>query len=199
MGGEPADHITTNTVVIKSLFCLSELEIASILHHLSTTSPLGVKRNTQFMGIISWMSKHHVGSGCGSVGRVVASDTRGPRFKSSHRQKFIYILNICLLSTVYWKEKNKEKEAGYGPFFKKHQVESSESRIFWTLNFEPSFAFRLLPRQIEFWITHLNFYTLYIFYLYLFLSELCPFCRLDRTRFGSDESCLCCALDWTAI
>ena len=44
------------------------------------------------------------GSGCGSVGRAVASDTRGPRFKSSHRQKFIF------------KDENKEKEAGYGPF-----------------------------------------------------------------------------------
>ena len=28
------------------------------------------------------------------------------------------MLNICLLSTVYWKDKNKEKEAGYGPFKK---------------------------------------------------------------------------------
>ena len=28
-------------------------------------------------------------------------------------------LNICLLSTVYWKDKNKEKVAGNGPFFKK--------------------------------------------------------------------------------
>ena len=37
----------------------------------------------------------------GSVGRAVASDTRGPRFKSSHRQKIIYMLNYCLLSTVY--------------------------------------------------------------------------------------------------
>ena len=26
------------------------------------------------------------GNGCGSVGRAVASDTRGPRFKSRHRQ-----------------------------------------------------------------------------------------------------------------
>ena len=41
------------------------------------------------------------GSGCGSVGRAVASDTRGPRFDSSHRQKFIYTLNICILSTMY--------------------------------------------------------------------------------------------------
>ena len=32
------------------------------------------------------------GSGGGSVGRAVASNSRGPRFESSHRQKFI--LNI---------------------------------------------------------------------------------------------------------
>ena len=31
----------------------------------------------------------------------------------------LFILNICLLSTVYWKDENKEKEAGYGPFKKK--------------------------------------------------------------------------------
>ena len=41
------------------------------------------------------------GSGCGSVGRAVAFDTRGQRFKSSHRPKFIDILNICFQSTVY--------------------------------------------------------------------------------------------------
>ena len=59
------------------------------------------------------------GSGCGSVGGAVTFDTRGPQFESSHRQKFIYTLNICLLSTVYWKDENKEKEAGNGPFKKK--------------------------------------------------------------------------------
>ena len=32
-----------------------------------------------------------VGSGFGSVGRAVASNTRGLQFKSSHQQKFIYI------------------------------------------------------------------------------------------------------------
>ena len=37
------------------------------------------------------------GNGCGAVGRAVASETRGPRFESSHRQS---LLNICLLSTV---------------------------------------------------------------------------------------------------
>ena len=31
---------------------------------------------------------HLVGSGCDSVGRAVASDSRGPQFESSHRQTF---------------------------------------------------------------------------------------------------------------
>ena len=56
------------------------------------------------------------GSGCGAVGRGVASDTRGPGFKSSHRQ---LLLNIYLLLTVCRKDENKGKEAGNGPFFKK--------------------------------------------------------------------------------
>ena len=34
----------------------------------------------------SIQSYAQVGSGCDSVGRAVASDTRGLRFKSSHRQ-----------------------------------------------------------------------------------------------------------------
>ena len=33
--------------------------------------------------------------------------------------KNLYILNICLLSTVYWKDENKEKEAENDPFLKK--------------------------------------------------------------------------------
>ena len=59
-----------------------------------------------------------MGSGCDSVGKAVASDSRGAWFKSSHQQKFI--LNIyCQL---YWKDENKEKEAGNGPFLKKNLV-----------------------------------------------------------------------------
>ena len=34
------------------------------------------------------------GSGCGSVGRAVTSNTRGPRFESSLRQKFIHIEHL---------------------------------------------------------------------------------------------------------
>ena len=48
------------------------------------------------------------GSGGGSVGRAVTSDTRGPRFESSHWQTFIS--NICLLLTVNCNEKTKIKK-----------------------------------------------------------------------------------------
>ena len=53
------------------------------------------------------------GSGCGSVGRAVASDTRDPRFESRHRQTFIK--HLFTVSCVE-KTKIKKKEAGNGPF-----------------------------------------------------------------------------------
>ena len=41
-----------------------------------------------------------LGNGCGSVGRAVASDTRGPPFESSQRQKFIQLFIInCIEKT----------------------------------------------------------------------------------------------------
>ena len=52
----------------------------------------------------------YLGSGCGSVGRAVASDTRDPWFEPSHRQN-------NFLSTVL---KDKDKEAGNGQFFGKN-------------------------------------------------------------------------------
>ena len=53
---------------------------------------------------------HQTGSGGGSVGRAVASDTRNPRFEPQHCKNFISQLYI-------YKEKTKinEKEAGNGP------------------------------------------------------------------------------------
>ena len=41
-------------------------------------------------------------SGCDSVGIAVASDTRGPRFKSIHREN-LWILIIVLKKRKYWK------------------------------------------------------------------------------------------------
>ena len=56
-----------------------------------------------------------MGSGCGSVGRAVTSNTRSPQFESSQRQTFTQNIFYCQL---YWKDENKEKEAGKGPFKK---------------------------------------------------------------------------------
>ena len=50
-----------------------------------------------------------MGSGCGSVGGVVASDTRGPLFESIHGP---LLLNQYFLLTVCRKDENKEKVAG---------------------------------------------------------------------------------------
>ena len=51
-----------------------------------------------------------VGSGCGSVGRAVASNTRGLRFESSHWQNlyctFVYLCNIsCIEKTIINKKR----------------------------------------------------------------------------------------------
>ena len=62
-----------------------------------------------------FVSYNFMGSGCGSVGRAVASKSRGPQFESCQWQKII--LNITC--QVYWKDVNKEKEAGNRPFLKK--------------------------------------------------------------------------------
>ena len=57
-----------------------------------------------------------LGNGYGSVGRAVASNSRGQQFESSHR-KNVYTNIYCQL---FWKDKNKEKEAWNGPFLKEH-------------------------------------------------------------------------------
>ena len=55
--------------------------------------------------------KRLMGSGDGSVGKAVASDTRGPQFESQHRKVFI---EYCLLSTVNCIEKMKIKKKWTG-------------------------------------------------------------------------------------
>ena len=50
-----------------------------------------------------------LGSGCGSVGRAVASDSRGTGFESSHRQKFILIIYCQLLmKRRKWRKSDRE-------------------------------------------------------------------------------------------
>ena len=53
-----------------------------------------------------------VGSGSGSVGWAVASDSRSLQFESSHWQK----ITLNIYCQLYWKDENEEKEAGKGSF-----------------------------------------------------------------------------------
>ena len=56
------------------------------------------------------------GSGCGSVGRAVASNSRGLRLESRHRQKnYIEHFAVCCIK----KTKIKKKRPGRAHFFKK--------------------------------------------------------------------------------
>ena len=58
-----------------------------------------------------------MGSGCGSVGRAVTSNTRGPRFESSHRQKFINIEQLLYtVNCVMKRQKIKKKRPGMAHF-----------------------------------------------------------------------------------
>ena len=58
-----------------------------------------------------------MGSGCGSVGRAVAFDTRGPRFDTSHRQNFIEHLFVNLFNiNCIEKTKINKKRPGMAHF-----------------------------------------------------------------------------------
>ena len=71
-----------------------------------------------------------LGSGCSLVGRAVASDARGPRFVSSHRQTFI--LDIYLFSVnCIEKTKIKIKEAVNGPFFNSFLFVKARTQKVW--------------------------------------------------------------------
>ena len=78
-------------------------------------------------------------SGCGSVGRVVASDTRGLRFESSHRQNFIHVFTINCVE----KTKIKKKGPGMAPFLKKPKKQLNQKC---SLNF--SFLSGMFTSQI---------------------------------------------------
>ena len=64
---------------------------------------------------------NYFGLGSGCVAQFVEWSLQIPEVHGSNPVigKNIFILNICLMSTVYWKDNNKEKEAGNGPFLKK--------------------------------------------------------------------------------
>ena len=66
------------------------------------------------------------GSGCGSVGKAVASDNRGPRFKPSHRRSFYWAL---LIVSCVEKTKIKKKRPGMAHFKKNCPLGLNLTRI----------------------------------------------------------------------
>ena len=69
--------------------------------------------NLWFKQIISWAVV---------VAQLVERSLLIPEVRGSNPVIGKKLLNICLLSTVYWKDENKEKEAGIGPFLKKKKL-----------------------------------------------------------------------------
>ena len=89
----------------------------SVLHTLLCASIVNLNMCAAVLNM--WQTWVMKGSGCGSVGRTVAFDTRGPQFNSSHRQNFIehlFIIN-CIEKT-----KINKKRPGMAHFFKKTWV-----------------------------------------------------------------------------
>ena len=78
--------------------------------------------NNIFVGIALLNKQMKIlGSCCGSVGRAVVSDTRCPRFDSSHRQNLYQ--TFVFLFTVYFIEKTKiNKKRPEWPTFKKMKI-----------------------------------------------------------------------------
>ena len=72
------------------------------------------------------------GSGCGSVGRAVASDDRGPRFETSFRQTFIKNIYLFTVDCIK-KTKIKKKRPGMAHFKKKKFVPEGFLFLSWKL------------------------------------------------------------------
>ena len=85
---------------------------------LDIPSPFSYRRHLSLKELLfTVLNKLEQGSGCGSVGRAVASDPRSPRFESCPWQKFK--LNIFTVNCI---EKTKIKKKGReGPILKKQK------------------------------------------------------------------------------
>ena len=107
-------YVSTN-ISDSTLICMSLLRSLSIYHNLYVV--LVWKELWDQRYVKNWKCKNFLqfkklfwsiflcgcGTRCGSVGRVVTSDSRGPRFESSHWHKFI--LNSSGIETTEIKEK----------------------------------------------------------------------------------------------
>ena len=70
---------------------------------------------------MQWLEVKITNQGSGCVAQLVEQLIPIPEFRGLNLVIgiFLFILNICLLSTVYWKDKNKEKETGIDSFLKR--------------------------------------------------------------------------------
>ena len=100
-----------------------------ILFFVRYTNTISFKRTIQGLFFINWMEIINVTwnkpcpIGCGSVGRAVTFDARGPRFESSHRQTFISDIYLFTVNCIE-KTKIKKKRPGMAhlkktPMYKK--------------------------------------------------------------------------------
>ena len=102
---------------------------------LATKFPTKETRNTRwlfelfFKQKLSTKNRLILGSGCGSVGRAVASNSGGPWFESSHQQKFILNIYCQLKKTT----KIKKKRPGMAHFLKKSANFNSNIWSHWRL------------------------------------------------------------------
>ena len=103
---------TINTNWTKHLRTLSvngqwlNLESISLINH------------SRFLFPASFVSSITCGSGCGSVGRAVASDTRGPWFESNHPQTLYYLYTVNCIEKI----KIKKKRPWMAHFYMKHYL-----------------------------------------------------------------------------
>ena len=69
------------------------------------------------MIFLVWQTSLELGSGC--VAQLVEGLLLIPEVLDSNSviSKNLFILNMCLLSTVYWKDENKEKDGREWPIF----------------------------------------------------------------------------------
>ena len=113
-----------------------------------------------------------MGSGCGSVGRAVAFNTRGPRFDSNHQQNFIE--HMFIISCIE-KTKINKKMPGMAHFNKKVWKISGEHKNMSSKGAAIALCFRLrLPScgpGFESQAHHLHFFQFVLLKLLLELEK----------------------------
>ena len=85
---------------------------------LSASDSLWQKRGNTIDNLYPWQTIIFVAV---VVAQLVERSLPIPEVRGSNPVIGKNLLNICLLSTVFWKDENKEKEVGDGPFFLKKQ------------------------------------------------------------------------------